>query len=184
MNLKFMTSWPDHMGPLAGKPTDFIFKIWASLEQFNLVTDEDVELHLGRSGIRPGLLQTYFGKEWIDRYESTVFLPKAHTIRRGRSWKPGMKIHFQIWNGKPYKSDVIQFAPIIECKSIQHIHIESGDIYIDGDQLKLTEHNFDQLQNVALFDGFETLEDFWKYFSHHQPFSGQIIHWHDFKYEV
>jgi len=61
-------------------------------------------------------------QDWSD----VVSIGKIHTIRRGSRWRKGMKIHFQIWDGKPYRSNSIQFAPVIECTGAQDIEIITG----------------------------------------------------------
>lgn len=104
---------------------------------------------------------------------------KIHTIRKDipNRWKVGNKIHFATGvRTKNYK----QFF-VGECKSIQKIFIRYLNdeilIYIDDRKLPLLPSQAEQL---AVRDGFESLNDFSKWFD--REFTGKIIHWTDFKY--
>ena len=171
MTLSFSTRWPDRMGELAGQPNYFIEKIWMGLP--------------GVDGFEYGWQEyrytEFFGKEW-DKPDRTT--PKLHTIRRDEHnrWKPGMKIHPVINNRTP---DRFQFAPVIECKSVQRIEIKwSHDwedtplgvqvlVFIDGEL-------FSDLDKLAINDGFPSVEAFFQYFN--TDFKGNLIHWTDLKY--
>src|SRR5699024_2081987 len=52
-------------------------------------------------------------------------IPKIHTIRHDEKdrWKPGMKIHPIINNRTKNR---FQFAPVVECQSVQKIKIKRG----------------------------------------------------------
>ena len=110
--------------------------------------------------------------------------PKLHTIRvdQNKRWKPGMKIHFKIWTGKPYKSKTFDFAPLTECVSIQEIRIEHDTsnlwppVYIDNKLMSIG-----QIEKLAINDGFNDLRHFYSYFN--ENFTGRIIHWTNLKYE-
>ena len=123
----------------------------------------------------------------IDEYKKS-FKPKLHTIRAGNRWKQGNSIqmatgvrtkkYFQ-FNGDGIGLDV--------CKSVQDIRIVhskyNGDkgldkgswVFIGGIELG----DF-WLHELAVNDGFEDAEDFFKWFN--EDFEGQIIHWTDLSY--
>lgn len=107
---------------------------------------------------------------------------KIHTIRQDASnrWKAGNKIHFVINNRTPKR---FQFAPVIYCTGIQKIVI----IYARGSRSRRWVVVDDSLQTeqelitLARNDGFESVDDFFAYFS--EDFEGKIIHWTGFRYE-
>ena len=41
-------------------------------------------------------------------------------------------------------------------------------------------YGLDQMETLAIADGFDSIEDFFKYFTN--DFTGKIIHWTDLKY--
>lgn len=177
MNLKFMTHWPDKMGDLGGKETYFIPKIWQSLMKNGLVHDPLRHLYIQDN---PDILS-----DIVYPFRA----PKHHTIRKGDRWKPGDKIHFQLWSGKPYKSKVFQFAPIVKVKSVQKIQIKHNDngaqVFIDNEffgdpELLGNSLGYQNLQVLSRNDGFDSLEHFFTWF--HDDFEGQIIHWTDLRY--
>ncbi len=111
------------------------------------------------------------------------YVPKKHTMRHGKRWRAGMKLHLSI--GVRTKN-YLQFNKNIKglevCKSVQDIKIDYSEtylgepkIYVDNRQLVHTE-----IVKLAINDGFESLEDFLKWFN--TDFEGQIIHWTDLKY--
>ena len=177
MNLKFMKHWPERMG---GAETDFTYKIW--------------------SGIKEQPIDEHFLK-WVNSKQSQDekinalmdFTPKIHTIRKGNRWKAGDKIHLQIWEGKPWRSKVLQFAPVMECVSVQDIVIdhyqhnasEAAAVHIDGrwfgDFFREAEDSEGDVMNLlARNDGFTGAKHFAEYFN--ENLEGQIIHWTPFKY--
>lgn len=104
--------------------------------------------------------------------------PKLHTIREDTHdrWKAGNDIHFVINNRTPER---FQFAPVVKCTSTQSIKIKhtAAKIHVIVDNKIL---NKSENETLAINDGFESLEDFFKYFN--KSFSGKIIHWTDKKY--
>lgn len=103
--------------------------------------------------------------------------PKLHTIRKDEPdrWRAGLKIQFVVNNRRPNR---IQFAEG-KCTSVQQIvityHGLSPVVEVDGKLIKGAE-----LERLAINDGFETVRDFFLYFS--ENFNGKIIHWTDLKY--
>lgn len=179
MILAFMQKWKD--GNNKGKPTFFVQKIW-----------------MGFSGVINGSMHDAFYKRYIEKFnnnwdvDSSATEPKIHTIRRGNRWKKGNKIHFAVNNRT---SNYFQFAPVLECVSVQHITFDwtiegntrQVEIYIDGDKLGWAAYVDDEitffspvLKELAVNDGFDNLADFLEYF--YGDFQGQIIHWTDKKY--
>ena len=166
MNLAFTTKWPNTMPDhLAGQPTNFQVKIWKSF---------------------PEPLQVKHIRCYSPFSIKNIFNEKAklHTIREDKKnrWKPGTDIHFIINNRTPQR---YQFAPILKCVSTQKFEIFWQDldlyplaipqVYVDGVWLI-----GQQLQNLAINDGFNCLDDFFLYFN--KNFTGKIIHWTNFKY--
>lgn len=178
MNLSFSTKWPERMGDLAGKPNFFIEKIWSGLR-----FDDPRKWTILHSS---WLLEhkILFGKEWDNEYPNIArpYAPKHHTIRYDPHdrWKPGMKIH-PIINNRT--KDRFQFAPVLKTKSTQKIEIENmgywqdNGIWIDGRELSLKE-----MKQVALNDGFPSIEAFFNYFNEDLGKGWKIIHWTDLKY--
>ena len=110
--------------------------------------------------------------------EKIISGEKIHTIRLDphNRWKPGMKIHFATdIRTKNYN----QFFEG-ECKSVRKIEIlhlhNTILVFIDEEKILLT----DMLTQLALNDGFNSVEDFFKWFN--KDFTGKIIHWTDFRY--
>jgi len=165
-----------------GKPNYFVEKIWGC---FILVEDT---------------LQNGFNdrENWFDKCVDFLKLDplklgvvgvKIHTIRADpkNRWRVSMPIHFVVNNRTPKR---FQFAPTIPVKAIQEIYIRwSGVVVyvsIDGkhfydngtNQPEIFEH---RMLFLAKNDGFDSVEDFFKYFN--TNFKGKIIHWTDFMYK-
>ncbi|MEO7977755.1 hypothetical protein [Flavobacterium sp.] len=115
---------------------------------------------------------------------------KYHTIREDKTdrWKAGMKIDFFI---NVRKKNMFRFAPVLPVVSTQKIKIKHGMDYISiwiDDCLYEVEHNGfyenykyeDLILELAQNDGFDTVEDYFKYFN--KDFKGKIIHWTDKRY--
>ncbi|MFA7326296.1 MAG: ASCH domain-containing protein [Candidatus Kapaibacterium sp.] len=115
-----------------------------------------------------------FKKQFIEPIKNGT---KIHTIREDKPgrWKAGNIIHFATGiRTKEYN----QFHEG-KCKSTQKIVISYSHprpcIYIDDKVF----WDF-EAEKVALNDGFDSLEDFFKWFN--KDFTGKIIHWTDYKY--
>ncbi|KKM06294.1 hypothetical protein LCGC14_1745450 [marine sediment metagenome] len=104
---------------------------------------------------------------------------KIHSIREDthRRWYKGRKIHFatgsRTKNYNKFRDG--------ECKGVQAVAIlwKSGVpvVYIGEAAFPSTAN---QVALLAKNDGFESTEDFFKWFN--KEFRGWIIHWTDFKY--
>lgn len=188
MTLGFQTKWPERMGELAGQPNYFVEKIW---ESFPEVLQKEY---------LPEYFDRHFdllNKHWDNHYGISEPHPKSHTIRADphNRWKPGNKIHFVINNRT---KDRFQFAPVVECVSVQEIEIRTYEsrikpmidysfflsesylfscfrVYIDGIIKPLHE-----VKHLALNDGFPSVEAFFQYFN--TDFKGNLIHWSNLKY--
>lgn len=114
-----------------------------------------------------------------------TFQSKIHTMRvdEKQRWATGMNIHFVINNRTKNR---YQFAPVVKCVSKQRVVIhywynsetENFDdpaVYIDGKEILGS-----QLLILALNDGFDSVEDFFKYFNN--DWKGWLIHWTNKKY--
>lgn len=115
---------------------------------------------------------------------------KKHTIREDKHhrWKPGRIIHMA--TGVRTKFYNCFYKAV--CKSTQSIVInyhcgsapDGMSIYIDGDlfyeQSVYGTCRSDNLSLLAKNDGFDSPEDFLRWFCH--DFKGKIIHWTDFRY--
>lgn len=115
------------------------------------------------------------------------FVPKIHTIRKGNRWKSGCKIHMAIHvRSKNYFQFNDGFIRLDTCISTQSINIirkyswdidisKSVKVFIDKQKL-----SFYEIEKLSKNDGFDSIYDFLHFFD--KDFSGQIIHWTDFKY--
>lgn len=187
MTLGFMQNWPKSMA-MQNDKTYFIAKIWMGIpQQYKSlkIYDDYCNKHVSQ-----------FKAHWDDT--DLEIKPKLHTIRHDESerWKPGMDIHFVI-NSRT--KDRFQFAPVVKCKSVQTIEIMDSshlprvngivlefphgveifylayEVKIDG--RFLNEH---EIRELAKNDGFESVEDFFKYFN--KDFKGRLIHWTNLSY--
>jgi len=176
-----------------GKPNYFIEKFWSGILHRQFEEGEDYEAYIN-AHIRK------FGKEWegVDwkGMSHERVNPKLHTIREYRTtktgerakkqWKAGDKIHPAINNRS---KNYFQFAPTIECKSVQEIKIiknhypfaSLGDpewtihaVFVDNN-----EQPIETVKELATNDGFDSVKDFFDYFSDGDR---QLIHWTDLKY--
>jgi len=126
--------------------------------------------------------------------------PKLHTIRHDphNRWKPGMKIHPRI-NNRTKNS--FQFAPTLECVSVQKVEIKAYKstikpmlhhslflfpeehlyqcfkVCIDGKSMSLYDVN-----QLALNDGFPSVEAFFRWFNEDTKPGTVIVHWTDKTY--
>lgn len=177
MTLAFSTYWKKDMPEqLAGKPTYFIEKIWASIVGKNNINISHYEEYLIK---HKKLFNCDFG------YEDLFIYAKYHTIRKDSNnrWKEGNNIHFVINNRT---KDRFQFAPVIPCITTQRIDINYSALsglfpkfrpFVHIDDRVLDDNEIEQL---AINDGFDSVDDFFCYFN--TDFSGKIIHWTDLKY--
>lgn len=147
---------------IKGKPNYLIEKIWRGL-----LNSRKSPIYM--YSIYNNKYAEIFGESWGSKIG---LLPKIHTIRLDNSnrWKEGNKIHFVINNRTANR---FQFAPILQCVSTQNIeiiHKKNPIVKIDSRELNIYE-----LQRLLSNDGFDSLEDFFKYFK--EDFEGKIIHW-------
>lgn len=172
---------------LKGQPTHFVEKIWEGLL--------NAKLELCLWDISNYVFQA---PNQLGAYVLGTFHPKLHTIRKDekKRWKEGRDIHMVINNRTPNR---FQFAPVVKCVSTQEILIKysptlnrggrkfnkaivwiddgaSECLWIDG-EIKNCAVTIEQL---ALNDGFDSVYDFFEYFS--EDFTGKIIHWTNLKY--
>jgi hypothetical protein len=113
--------------------------------------------------------------------------PKHHTIREDKTdrWKEGTKIDFFINCRQP---TMFRFAPVLPVVSTQNIHItytiaKKAMVFIDDVcfyMQDLSAEGNHKMLHLAQNDGFDTIEDFFKYFS--ENFKGKVIHWTDLRY--
>ncbi|UFK27494.1 hypothetical protein [Elizabethkingia phage TCUEAP3] len=153
-----------------GKPTLFPEKIFAGL-------------------LKNGIVPT--SKDFFKCYRIPPMLmeklkPKIHTIREDNTnrWKPGIMIDFFI--GTRTKN-MFRFAPRVPVVSKQRIFMtylpqcgQGFEVSLDGRYLYK-----DEIEKIAINDGFDTVDDFEEYFisqMKEDQFSGKIIHWTNFKY--
>jgi hypothetical protein len=153
-----------------GKPSYFVAKIWASGFDNSGLFKFDYE----------NAYEEKFGQLWDGWYDT--HLPKLHTIRADEKnrWKAGNKIHMVVFNRT---KNQFRFAPVLECKGVQKIFIKyeyyrSLPAVIIDDKTVLI--NEDELTELAINDGFDSLSDFCEYFN--QDFTGKIIHWTNLRY--
>lgn len=105
--------------------------------------------------------------------------PKQHSIRKGSRWKPGMLIHLA-YGQRTKNYECFQLATAKTVQAIRiYTDIKEVFVAIHGidnsyffDFKKLTE---DQVEMLAINDGFDSVDDFWKWFT--VDIEGQIISW-------
>lgn len=183
MTLGYSTHWPKHMG---GGPTFFMEKI---LKGYPFEDElQFTEWWLSEDGRINHYLGDTFNWGYFVNLETTA---KVHTLRYDPSdrWKSGNLIHPVIHNRTPKR---FQFAPTTKCMGTQQIVISHYEGYvkicIDGKIFgEVFHHGLDDIYQftndveiLALNDGFESLEQFFKWFN--KDFTGKIIHWTDLNY--
>lgn len=155
---------------LKGKPTYFVEKIWETILQKGIQIKITDFIELGHNALPRN-------------YIVGTHKPKFHTMREDKKerWKPGTKIDFFI---NCRQVNMFRFAPVLPVVSVQKIEISYDKVFgktlypeILIDKVKLHPMKLDDL---ALNDGFDTIEDFFAYFN--EDFTGKIIHWTDLKY--
>jgi len=137
-----------------------------------------------------GKVETYFVEKILAFVYAEIAKhfpnPKIHTIRQGNRWRKGMSI--QMATGvrtKKYKQFNKGLPDLSTCKHTQKIEIIWGKdsmgkhvlVLIDDEIVSNNKKIIDQL---VVNDGFESKKQFFQYFN--TNFSGQIVHWTDFKY--
>lgn len=179
MTLGFSTHWPkdmpDHM---AGKPTYFVEKIWQSFPD-EIATEAFTEYLIGLDDVN-----------YEFDIDANLMIPKPHSLREDskNKWKVGMMIHPVINNRSKNR---FQFAPVVQCVSIQKIEIKHFashiDVEIDGIPYLVEKNSKGRIyiytgtiEVLAKNDGFDSIHDFFSWFK--EDFTGKIIHWTDLKY--
>lgn len=152
--ITFSTKFPKGH-PAEGRPTFFVEKIW-----------ESIYMDYSGSSEFAALDKTIF-----DILPHEKYVPKQHTIRRGKRWKVGDKFSPRIWNGRPYNSKQIVIAPDIEIKKVWDFKTTDEDYILNGKKLGLA-----ALTEVAKNDGLN-VDDFECWFP--KIFAGQIICWNE-----
>ena len=147
----------------------------------------------GKPTYFPEKILACVGIDYINKY-----VPKKHSIRVGKRWFAGRKLHLSIGvRTKKYLQFNKNVKGLEVCKSVQDILIQHrGDhIYVTIDNK--TESiwcNFKSIDNdfystevdcpmiyaLAKNDGFDSVNDFFRWFN--TDFEGQIIHWTDLRY--
>jgi len=164
---------------LNGKPTYFVEKILKTFDD-KILTNEDKEL-----------IKLLIEFEYFDVFKYDEVKPKIHTIREDKNdrWKTGNKIDFFINSRRP---DMFRFCHTLKVVSVQKIEIyyfplttipvqKVPVVKIDGIIIyDAAAINHRQMFELAINDGFESIEDFFNYFN--EDFTGKIIHWTDEKY--
>lgn len=162
-----------------GKPTYFVEKILKSFDGKDCTEDDEL------------MLKEAIYLELLSPFKYDEVKPKLHTIREDKNdrWKPGVMIDFFINARQP---NMFRFAPRIPVVSVQkikivhflaeaHIYIDDsfyGEIFFNGN--KEIDGYAVNIEELAINDGFDDVEDFIAYFN--KDFTGKIIHWTDLKY--
>lgn len=171
---------------LKDKPTFFVEKILRGLLEQGYYEKKHDEIKKIITDLASEKM-IFYHRMWELIFEQNV---KLHTFREDKKdrWKAGMKIDFFI-NVRTKK--MFRFAPVLPVVSTQKVLISyekdfyteetRPTVWIDNlmfyDSIKRCDFGMLQLANN---DGFDTLEDFFAYFS--EDFKGKIIHWTDLRY--
>lgn len=97
---------------------------------------------------------------------------KIHSIRSGTRWRKGMSIHMA--TGVRTKSYHQFCIKVVQRTNYIVIRPQKKDVWVSG--IRLTN---EEIELLAKNDGLTTAQ-FWAWF--HSDFSGQIIHWTDYRY--
>jgi len=129
-----------------------------------------------------------FKKQFPDKILSGE---KIHSIRedsRGR-WVAGRPVHFatgvRTKNYNCFQEGVCVSVQRIEILHYAFLEKQPAIEVIVDDNIKFTQrgnhiYNSNFIKQLAKNDGFDSVEDFFKWFS--SDFQGKIIHWTDFRY--
>lgn len=169
---------------LNGKPTYFVEKILRGI----LNEHSHKGLDLAEFIYQSGEALKYQNVDDIFTVIENKVKPKLHTIREDKTdrWKPGTKIDFFINCRQP---TMFRFAPVLPVVSVQEIDIKwigfntgfRPCIWIDKKLIyDLAGIKEELMLELAKNDGFDTVEDFFRYFD--KDFKGKLIHWTDLKY--
>ena len=187
--ITFSTKFPSYH-PKAGQPTNFVEKIWESLDK-NYYSTSEVTFNMVHSltGGDESFIQEFFNTLSVQHLS-----PKHHTIRSGNRWKVGDRFSPRVWGNDvnpksgrsgPYHSKQIIIAPDIEIKKIWDFEMDLNGVYsIDGKYI-LGEFNEDEAVEIQLAknDGFSNPADMFDWFmpNYNKPksFRGQIICWNE-----
>lgn len=105
---------------------------------------------------------------------------KIHTIRedKNKRWSIGKKIH----SATGVRTKQYNCFHEGQCKGLQEFSIywRGNNIYPVAVYISRRELNLDETERLAKNDGFDTVDDFYKWFN--KDFKGIIIHWTDFIY--
>lgn len=178
--------FPTH---IKDKATYFPHKIMACLQY---------TLKLGKK-LNDYIITNPFGDvhEYIRDIVAQENAQKLHAIYTDMSdrWKAGIDIYFVAENSTNKR---FEFAPVVKCTRVQEIEIfyhcndpeeKMITVSIDGKEFGIAGNRekgmpFEvfrgDLLTLAKNDGFDSVEDFFAWFS--EDFTGKIIHWTDLKY--
>lgn len=134
-------------------------------------------------------------KNWPGTKTPTNFIEKIktgkkpHSFREGDRWRPGMKIHMATGvrtpNYEQFNKDWKHAQTVVSTQKVEILttHEIPGILFYDekpGEETKARFIYGKGLEIIAKKDGFDTVEDFLKFFHHH--WFGQIVHWTDLRY--
>ena len=106
--------------------------------------------------------------------EADTFFSKSHTIRAGNRWREKSFFSPRVWEGAPYRSKQIPFAPDLYIENVWTILIlPSREVFIQGQPYGYM--GSPEVNKLALNDGLIP-EEFESWFNKF-PFEGQIICW-------
>lgn len=186
MNLGFSTLFPYDKKDIGGQPTNFIKKIWKGIIDNDLGLEEIKDYWYYSDN---HLDNISWDKEIIFDTPCSLCNGKIHTIRSDKKnrWNKGKIIHFKYWEGRPFHSNNVTFAPIIHCTGKERIiivHPDKGTTKFHPYVIIGEEHIFfgdKRLHELAVNDGFDNVYEFFKYFDEY--YEGFIIHWTNKRYD-
>lgn len=118
-------------------------------------------------------------------YPNPLLQPKLHTIREGFRIKPGDTLHMATGVRTKFYNQFNKGIPGLEkCISVQSVRIFSDvkEVWIETSKKKIYKKLLlSEIKTLALNDGFDSVEQFWKWFD--RDCIGQIIHWTNLVYK-
>lgn len=115
---------------------------------------------------------------------------KLHTIRAGNRFNPGDILHMatgvRTKNYNQFNKGISSLEKVVAVQEIK-IYSDIKEVWVEKQSIDrnvylgpLRKLSVEEVEQLAINDGFDSIEQFWKWFT--TDLSGQIIFWVDKKY--